>query len=181
MPDPHCLHPSPSAAQPALPWHEVLAHRRDLLRYARRRLQDPALAEDAVHDVFMAVLDGRARYAGRSTLRSWLIGVLRHKIVDLIRTRSGHDSLDALGDDDDAAGELICTRGRPDELAEQRERLARTLEDIESLALPLRRAMQLRVLQDGAVDEVCRSLAITADTLHVRLHRARRRLIGVAA
>ncbi|MBA2722729.1 MAG: hypothetical protein H0W48_02085 [Methylibium sp.] len=115
-----------AATQPTLGWQEMLTHRSYLLRYARSRLQDPSLAEDAVHDVFVAVLCGRARFGGRAAPRSWLVGILRHKIVDLIRTRSGTDSLDVMADDE-AADEPVCPCCRPDERAEQRERLAHTL------------------------------------------------------
>ena len=47
-------------------------HRAYLLRVARNKLRDPVLAEDAVQDVFEAVLAGRARFGGRSALRTWL-------------------------------------------------------------------------------------------------------------
>jgi RNA polymerase sigma-70 factor (ECF subfamily) len=52
----------------ALDWSELLSHRAYLVRYAQRKLQDPALAEDVVHDVFEAVLRGRAAFAGASAL-----------------------------------------------------------------------------------------------------------------
>lgn len=154
-------------------------HRSHLLRFARSRLHDPMLAEDVVHDVFVAVLGGRARFAGRCALRSWLTGILRHKIVDLIRIRSAFESLDAAVDDE-AGGEPACPRSRPDELAEQRERLAQTLAGIEALPAALRETVQLRILHDRPADEVCRTLAISEDNLHVRLHRARRQLLTSA-
>ncbi|MES2888219.1 MAG: sigma factor, partial [Pseudomonadota bacterium] len=83
------------AAAPAVPWADLLSHRSALIRFAQRKLQDPALAEDVVHDVFEAVLSGRAAFAGRSLLRSWLTGILKNKIVDLIRQRAAYTSLDA--------------------------------------------------------------------------------------
>ncbi|MBA3588996.1 sigma-70 family RNA polymerase sigma factor [Methylibium sp.] len=169
-----------AATQPTLGWQEMLTHRSYLLRYARSRLQDPSLAEDAVHDVFVAVLCGRARFGGRAAPRSWLVGILRHKIVDLIRTRSGTDSLDAMADDE-AADEPVCPRCRPDERAEQRERLAHTLARIDGLPATLRHAVQLRLVHDRGSDEVCRTLDISEDNLHVRLHRARRQLLACAA
>lgn len=153
----------------------MLSHRGYLVRFARRRLHDPMLAEDVVHDVFEAALSGRAAFAGRSTLRTWLVAVLKNKIVDLVKERSRFESTDdAL--QDDAVHAIECPDARPDELAEQRERLARTLERIEALPSGLRNAMQLRVLQDQTTATVCRALAITEDNLHVRLHRARLRL-----
>jgi RNA polymerase sigma-70 factor (ECF subfamily) len=158
----------------ALTWTDLAAQRAFLVRYARQRLMDPTLAEDLVHDVFEAVMNGRAPFEGRSALRSWLVGILRHKIVDLVRQRSGHDSLDV--DDPDDACHLECTAPRPDEMAELRQRLARTLDRLGELPTALRDAMQLRVLAEQSTDTVCRALGITEANLFVRLHRARTQL-----
>lgn len=171
-----------TAAAPCLAvnWAEMVSHREALVRFAQRRLLDPALAEDLVHDVFEAVITGRAAFAGRSALRSWLTAILKHKIVDLVRQRAGLHSLDqSLGDDEEGgAFDIECPQPRPDEVAEQRERLAQTLARIEALPAGLRDAMQQRVLQDGDTAQVCASLAISEENLFVRLHRARKQLLA---
>jgi RNA polymerase sigma-70 factor (ECF subfamily) len=160
-----------------VPWPEMVSHRSYLVRFAQRKLHDPMLAEDVVHDVFEAVISGRAAFAGRAALRSWLTAILKHKIVDLVRSRVGLDSLDeqAL---DDAALALQCPQPRPDEVAEQREQLRQTLARIDGLPTGLREVMQLRVLQDQPTDTVCQRLAISEDNLFVRLHRARKQLMS---
>jgi RNA polymerase sigma-70 factor, ECF subfamily len=162
---------------PFLPvsWQEMVSHRGYLVRFAQRKLHDPMLAEDVVHDVFEAVISGRAAFAGRAALRSWLTAILKHKIVDLVRQRVGLDSLDEPGLDE-AAQAVECPRPRPDELAEQREQLQRTLARIEALPAGLRDVMQLRVLQEQPTDAVCEALSISEDNLFVRLHRARKQL-----
>ena len=158
-------------------WAEMAAHRGYLVAFARRRLLDPALAEDLVHDVFEAVATGRAAFAGRSALRSWLVAILKHKIVDLVRQRVGHDSLDGDSDDGDGIGlQLECPQPRPDEVAEQRERLALTLQRIAALPDSLRQVVELRLLGDADTADVCRQLSISEPNLFVRLHRARRAL-----
>lgn len=168
-----------AAALPAraISWSELIGHRSYLVRFAQRRLADPTLAEDAVHDVFEAVLAGRAAFAGRSALRSWLTAVLKHKIVDLVRRRPLVESLD-----DDSGGEAAasaaCPRPRPDECAEQRELLAQALERIEAMPESLREVMRLRVLEDRDTADVCRRLSISEDNLFVRLHRARKQLLS---
>ncbi len=171
-----------AAAAPCLAvnWAEMVSHREALVRFAQRRLLDPALAEDLVHDVFEAVITGRAAFAGRSALRSWLTAILKHKIVDLVRQRAGLHSLDQRMDDDEEGGafDIECPQPRPDEVAEQRERLAQTLARIEALPAGLRDAMQQRVLQDGDTAQVCASLAISEENLFVRLHRARKQLLA---
>ena len=149
-----------------------------LFRSAKRKLHDPMLAEDVVHDVFEAVLSGRAAFAGRSALRSWLTAILKHKIVDLVRQRAGTDSLDMESDSDEGALAIECPNPRPDQLAEQRELLAQTLRRIDALPRALRDVMQLRVLQDQSTESVCETLAISEENLFVRLHRARKQLLA---
>lgn len=183
--------PTPGAMSPGamlpppicLDWASLVAERTALVRFARRRLLDPCLAEDLVHDVFEAVISGRARFDGRASLRTWLTAVLKHKIVDLVRARQGHESLDARGGwgaavDDETAPELECPQPRPDEVAEQRQRLARTLARIQALPDTLRHAFQRRVLADEDSADVCRELGISENNLFVRLHRARSQLLA---
>ncbi len=164
----------PAFGQPICP-RELTSHRAYLVRFAQRKLRDPMLAEDVVHDVLEAVLSGRATFAGRSALRSWLTGILKHKIVDLIRRDAGTDSLDESFDDDGPAA-LACTASRPDEVAEHRQRLAQTLARIAAMPAALRDVMQLRVLEELPTGEVCERLSISEANLFVRLHRARRQL-----
>ena len=161
----------------ALNWAELLSHRAYLVRFALRKLQDPALAEDVVHDVFEAVLRGRAAFAGASALRSWLTGVLKHKIVDLVRQRRAMQSLDDTADEEDTLV-LECPQPRPDELAEQRERLHQTLQRIDALPTGLRDVVRLRVLHDQPTEAVCQALQISEENLFVRLHRARKQLLS---
>jgi RNA polymerase sigma-70 factor (ECF subfamily) len=173
---------SPTEHNPVAPgatpltWDDLAAHRAFLVHYARRRLHDPALAEDLVHDVFEAVMTGRASFGGRSAPRSFLVAILRHKIVDLVRQRSGHDSLDTCDLDDELS--LPCPQPRPDEVAEQRELLSRTIARIAALPTGLREAMQLRVLCDHTSEVVCKMLGITEQNLFVRMHRARTHLVA---
>lgn len=169
------LSPTQTPALPMVSWSEMMSHRTALIRFAQRKLHDPALAEDVVHDVFEAVLSGRALFAGRSLLRSWLTAILKNKIVDLIRQRASFTTLET-DESDDSATELTCPQPRPDEWAEQRQGLRLTLERISQLPDSLRDAITLRVLQDQPTNAVCEALNISEENLFVRLHRARKQL-----
>ncbi len=175
LPDATPFHATPSRHDAAMAWNELLTHRAYLLRFAQRRLRDTAQAEDAVHDVFEAVLRGRASFAGRSALRSWLTAILKHKIVDTMRREGRYESLDEDHPDHDATP---CPLPLPDERVAQRLLLARTLHRIDALPAGLRDAMQLRVLEDQSTTEVCSALGISEDNLFVRLHRARKQLLS---
>ncbi len=160
---------------------DVVAHRAYLVRFAMRRLRDPMLAEDAVHDVFEAVLSGRAAFAGRAALRSWLTAVLKNKIVDSLRRSPSHESLDA---DEDGEGtgrpghDAVCPLPGPEEVAEQRELLVHALAGIEALPAGLRDAIRLRVIEDRSAESACQELGISEENLFVRVHRARKRLLS---
>ncbi len=166
----------------AVSWTEMVSHRAFLVRFARRRLLDPALAEDAVHDVFEAVMSGRANFEGRAALRSWLVAILKFKVVDIIRSRARYGSYDRfdMDEDQDGAGvdQLACDCAGPQELALQRELLGQALKRIDFLPKGLRDVMQFRVLQDESSQEVCERLHITESSLFVRLHRARKQLLN---
>jgi len=163
------------ASSVAISWAEMVSHRAYLVRFAQRKLRDPTLAEDAVHDVFEAVLTGRASFAGRAALRSWLTAVLKHKIVDAVRRHARFDSLE---EDADAHGALAleCPQPGPDEVAEQRQLLARVLERIDALPSTLRDVVRLRLLDDQPTATVCKTLGISEENLFVRMHRARKQL-----
>ncbi len=181
-----CALPSPSTLAPVsipVTWADMAPHRSYLVQFARRRLQDPALAEDLVHDVFEAVASGRAEFGGRSALRSWLVAILKHKIVDLIRQRTGHTSLDAGSNPDSSEEEpeamaLVCPQPGPAEVAEQRQLLQRLMQRIEELPDTLKRVVELRLLRDQSTQDVCKALQISEQNLFVRLHRARRALLA---
>lgn len=167
----------PSNAVP-LSMADVVAHRAYLVRFASRRLRDPMLAEDAVHDVFEAVLSGRASFGGRAALRSWLTAVLKNKIVDTLRRSPEHETLD----DDEAGGteaqHVACPAPGPEDIVAQRQRLGRALTGIEALPRGLRDAMRLRVIEDRSTEAVCRELGISEENLFVRVHRARKHLLS---
>ena len=157
-------------------------HRADLLRYARRHLRDAALAEDMVHDVLAAVLAGQAIFGERSSLRTWLVGILKHKIVDAIRQRAGECSLEAMqGDDAETATAplpALTDHADPSLLAEQRQTLRRTLTRLETLPAPLRRAFEMHVVLGHSTAEVCAAMDISAANLWVRVHRVRKELLA---
>ena len=156
------------------------SHREHLLRYARRRLRDAALAEDMVHDVLAAVIAGQARFGERSSLRTWLIGILKHKIVDAVRRRRGECSLDAMLDGDDASPPppALSDHADPCLIAEQRQALRRVQSRLDTLPAALRRTFELHVVLGHSTAEVCGAMAISESNLWVRVHRVRKELLA---
>ena len=56
-----------------------------LFRYALFRIHDAQVAEDLVQETFLAAIRGKDKFAGRSSVKTWLFGILKHKIIDHIR------------------------------------------------------------------------------------------------
>ena len=89
---------SPSRAAPNDDgrWHALARERPFLLRLARLQLNSGAEAEDVVQETLIAAAAGWDSYEGRAGIRSWLTGILRHKIVDTIRGRRNAVQVDTV-------------------------------------------------------------------------------------
>lgn len=155
-----------------------------LFRYARRRLYTDELAEDAVQETLLAAMKARGQFAGASSERTWLTGILKHKIVDLIRIQSREMTASGLGEDDPGDWEALFDRsghwvesfrdwGNPEsELEKSRIRLALD-ECFRRLKPALAQIFSLRELSGLSNEEICKELGITATNAWVMLHRAR--------
>ncbi|UCH53244.1 MAG: sigma-70 family RNA polymerase sigma factor, partial [Pseudomonadota bacterium] len=63
-----------------------------LYRFALLRVRNSTVAEDLVQDTLLAGLQGKTRFAGGSSVRTWLIGILKNKIIDHMR-RTGREGV----------------------------------------------------------------------------------------
>ena len=169
---------------------DLAAHRDVLLRFARVHLRDAAAAEDAVQDTFVAALGAGAGFRGESSVRTWLIGILKRKLVDRLRATAREVPLaDAAGgeaDDADLLDRLFDRAGHwapgpstwaDPEAALEQEGFWRALEACLT-HLPGRtgRVFVLRELAGLEPDEVCKECGISASNYWVTMHRARLRL-----
>src|SRR6187431_1301468 len=75
---------------------EVNAQRSYLLRVAQLQLRDRDQAEDVVQETLLAALEAQAKYAGKSSVKTWLTGILKHKVVDAIRRKQREPSVSTL-------------------------------------------------------------------------------------
>src|SRR5499426_208231 len=83
-----------------------------LFKYALSRLRDPARAEDLVQETFLAALKGGENFQGRSTEKSWLVGILKNKICDYYRKTSRETSFTDLEFYSDEESERFIPEGR---------------------------------------------------------------------
>jgi RNA polymerase sigma-70 factor (ECF subfamily) len=181
-----------SAATPARlsdPEHWVDEYGDYLFNFALARLRDPLKAEDAVQETFLAALKGGEKFAGRSAQKSWLVGILKHKIFDHYRKAGRETSftdLDFYAEEESdrfVAGGLgqggwIHEHG-PQEWPNAGESLDNELfwntyrECAAKLPDKVAAVFNLRELDGVESREICALLKISESNLWVMLHRAR--------
>ena len=181
-----------SPATPGLsdPEKWVDLHGEYLFKYALMRLRDPAKAEDAVQETFLAALKGGKTFAGRSAEKSWLVGILKNKIFDHYRKVSRESSftdLDFYADEESdrfiadglGKGGWIHELG-PVEWSSNpgvgldNEIFWQTFQDCAGkLPKNVCAVFCLREMDDVDSKEICAKLDITESNLWVMLHRAR--------
>ena len=163
---------------------DIKQHRSYLLRYAMLQLRNPEQVEDVVQETLLAALEGRARFAGGSSLKTWLTGILKHKILDAIRRKSreqplapagddDHDAVDALFNQDGHWQQMPATWGDPEQALDNR--MFWEIFELCSRLLPERtaRVYMLREVMEMTTEEICQEFGITPTNLWVILHRAR--------
>jgi RNA polymerase sigma-70 factor (ECF subfamily) len=161
----------------------VEGERAYLVRYASLQLRDSHAAEDAVQETLVAALAGEASFAGRSNLRTWLTGILKHKIIDAIRRSSREATV--LPAEADAAefdalfaqdGHWIDPPGawaNPDAALEQKHFFAVLEACLARLPQKIAQAFMMREHLGLDTGEICKELAITPTHCWVLLYRAR--------
>jgi RNA polymerase sigma-70 factor (ECF subfamily) len=168
---------------------ELEPQRSYLLRVARLQLRDEALAEDVVQETLLAALSGTG-FSGKSSLRTWLTGILKHKIVDAIRRKQREPTVaSAFGDIDSEMDiedfdALFNERGgwdakpgewgsSPEDALNQRQFLDVMDLCLEKLPPNTARVFMMREVMELETEEICKELAINANNLWVILYRAR--------
>jgi RNA polymerase sigma-70 factor (ECF subfamily) len=168
---------------------ELNALRPDLLRFARLQLRDAAAAEDAVQETMLAALVGSQGFETRSSYKTWLIAILRNKIIDIIRKQSREVSLSSLADDeegDDLLAETLfdprghwqasATPGRwaDPEASFEQQQFWRVFEAcLDHLPQKTARVFMMREFLGFETDEICKETGISTSNCWVVLHRAR--------
>lgn len=167
---------------------DLQALRPQLLRFARSQLRNDTWAEDAVSETLLAALEKPQSFAGRSQLKTWLVGILKHKVIDHLRRNSRECSWnpadDAGGDEIDnvlfdASGvwrELPADWGDPETVLRQVQFIEVLEACVEFLPPQQGRVFMMREWLELSTDAICKECRISATNLWVILHRARLRL-----
>ncbi len=159
-----------------------------LLKFARLQLRNDAWAEDAVSETVLAALAKPQSFSQRSQLKTWLVGILKHKIIDALRLH-GREVSSSPSDDDE--GDLLDALsfkpdghfvqaptdwGNPEQELGSRQFFEVLEACADKLPATQGRLFLMREWLELSSEEICKELALTPTNLYVQLHRARLRL-----
>lgn len=162
-----------------------------LYRCALLRVRDSGLAEEVVQETFLAALQARGRFAGGSSERSWMVGILKHKIIDLFRKHCREAPTEySEGVAADLDEHPFDTQGYwkshdvgpknwpddPSMVLEQKQFWEVLKRCLSELPPKMAQVFSLREVDELSSNEVCATLHITSANLWVLLHRARKHL-----
>jgi RNA polymerase sigma-70 factor (ECF subfamily) len=157
-----------------------------LYRYALTRVRKEELAEDLVQDTLLAAVRTHERFAGRSSERSWLVGILKNKVCDYFR-KAGRETnftdLEFFSDEhsqrfdgeDYWIHELGPVEWKPEgEEAMKKAEFWQTLQEcLGKLPERIAAVFIMREVDGVSSKEICETLNISEGNLWVMLHRAR--------
>jgi RNA polymerase sigma-70 factor (TIGR02943 family) len=156
-----------------------------LYGYAMSRLRNADVAADLVQETFLAALQNYKSFAGKSSEETWLIGILKHKLIDHFRKSGRETSLDVeetvspFQESGVSKGhwkkELAPTEWHttPEALLERKEFWEIFNACLGKLPKRISAVFTLSELEEKSGKEVCEVLDISATNLWTMLHRAR--------
>jgi RNA polymerase sigma-70 factor (ECF subfamily) len=166
--------------------HELETYRKYLMRVAHLQLRDRDVAEDVVQETLLAALAGQQGFTGRSSLKTWLTGILKHKIVDAIRRKQRDplfesslpeetdlEDFDALFQTNGAWESPPVSWGDPESALSRQQFFDVMQLCLEKLPPNTARVFIMREVLELESEEICKELLITANNLWVILYRAR--------
>ena len=175
----------------------VTQHHSALIRMAMGYVADREVAEEIVQDTWMAVIESLNRFEGRSSLRTWICGILIHKAKDRGVREKRHTTFSAFESYDDENEEAVDPSRfqqsgewaghwafppqpwddqTPEKLLASQQAVNAMQRAIEALPATLKEVLILRDVEGVDAKEICEMLKITETNLYVRLHRARERV-----
>ncbi len=155
-----------------------------LFRFARARVKDKAVAEDLVQDTFLAAVRSKARYRGQSSEKTWLFGILKHKIVDHYRNKKNIVNVRDFIEDPDHVETFFNAKGgwrmrpahwrvNPGKAHEAKEFFDHLYRCLSGLPRRTADVFVHREIDGLSTEEICRRFDITENNCWVILYRAR--------
>ncbi len=158
-----------------------------LYNFALGRLRNSTNAENAVQETLLAAFQSINSFSGKSTERTWLIGILKHKIIDHFRKNYREKPVTDITGDEQAIDQFFdrtthlknspkSWEFNPSQLLENKEFWGTFQNCLTKLSSNARDAFVLREVEKLDGKEVCKTLNISSSNFWVLLHRARLQL-----
>jgi RNA polymerase sigma-70 factor (ECF subfamily) len=161
----------------------VAEHSDALFAYAISRVNDNQTAEDIIQETFLAAIRSSDKFRGGAQVRTWLISILKNKIVDHFRRQSRSKVVDCESVPEPAqqvfnehqvwASELLRWPTDPASTLVESEFWTVFSACRDKLPDRLIAAFTLREIEQRGTDEICEMLDVTRANLAVRIYRAR--------
>lgn len=162
-------------------------HGAALYSFALARTRDEHQAEESVQETLLAALESRDRFSGASSVRTWLIGILKHKLLDHFRRSARETTLGEAEESEDLDESAIDDMfvadghwrtqmsdwGNPEQLLERGQFMAILQRCLDALPPRLAHLFWLREVMEEDTENICKELAITPTNLWTMLHRGR--------
>ena len=152
------------------------------------QLRNDSSAEDVVSETLLGLLERPDNFEGRSSLRTYATGILKFKIIDVIRKRGREVHIEPLDEQtmDDARDALFAKDGHwaepppvwqdPDKALQQSQFFGVLQTCVDHLPAKIGRVFMMREWLDQDVVDICQELGITSNNCGVMLNRARMQL-----
>lgn len=153
-------------------------HALPVWRFVQRSVQNAALADDLVQDVWFSVVRHAPQYEPRAKFRTWLFTLAHHRMVDHWRTHKNHASLDAESEDGSALAEMLAAESGfgPERRLDSRELAQALLDALAALPEVQREAFLLQAEAGMSLAEIAQTTGVNVETAKSRLRYARARL-----
>lgn len=153
-------------------------HEMGVWRFVYRSVQNEAVTDDLVQELWFAVTRSAASYQPTAKFRTWLFTMARNRVIDYTRTAKQHVSVDAEDDEGEPMFSELAADSRLGPLRQvtSREQARALLDAIEQLPADQREAFLLQAEGDMSVDEIAAATGVSFETAKSRLRYARNKL-----
>jgi RNA polymerase sigma-70 factor, ECF subfamily len=150
-------------------------HAQAIYAFVYRRTCDAAIANEAVNDTFLQLWQGTTMFAGQSTVRTWLLGIAKYKMLDLLRARGRAWEREEVLSDEEAGSLATDAPSSYTQLLakQQREHLQVCMDE---LSAAQNACIHLHFIEGLTLAQIAQVLDIPANTAATRVHHARKKL-----
>lgn len=153
-------------------------HETGVWRFVFRSVQNNEVTDDLVQELWFSVTRSAASYEPTAKFKTWLFTMARNRVIDHVRTRKNHASIDAENEEGESMFSDLAAESRlgPMRQVSSREQAKALLDAIEQLPADQREAFLLQAEGDMSVEEIAAAIGVTFETAKSRLRYARNKL-----